>query len=187
MHRSQKRTTSHYPWHQQNLMTWHETWNFPRSLLNCWIHISKRNICWAPGTTYNWHCDREREIRKFFTFQDKSSLVYCNSIARFIKSIFLKYDVTEWRLLIHSCCRSLKAVLLHNGNSFSSIPTRHSVQMKETIAWIICCQILTTRSTNSLSVGIFRWLVGLVLGLPGEYIVHPCFLCLLDSWADDQH
>ena len=29
--------------------------------------------------------------------------------------------------------------------------------------------------------------VGLVLGLQGGYTKYPCFLCLLDSQADDQH
>ena len=30
-------------------------------------------------------------------------------------------------------------------------------------------------------------MVGLVLGLQGRYTKYPCFLCLWDSWADDQH
>ena len=42
----------------------------------------------------------------------------------------LKYDAVEWRLFIDSSNKSLKAILLHNGNSFSSILTGHSVQMK---------------------------------------------------------
>ena len=46
MHASQKRMTYQYPWHKQNSTTWHETWTFQRNLLSCWVHISKRNICW---------------------------------------------------------------------------------------------------------------------------------------------
>ena len=65
-------------------------------------------------------------------FQDKSSLVYCNNTAGLIKSMDLEYDAMAWRLFIDSSNRSLKAVLQHNGNSFSSIPIEHSVQMKET-------------------------------------------------------
>ena len=65
-------------------------------------------------------------------FQDKSSLVYCINIAGLIKSMGLEYDATGWRLFIDSSSRSLKAVILHNVNNFSSIPIGHSIQMKET-------------------------------------------------------
>ena len=44
----------------------------------------------------------------------------------------LEYDDTEWRLFIDSSSKSLKLVLLHNRNSFSTIPIKQSVQMKET-------------------------------------------------------
>ena len=37
----------------------------------------------------------------------------------------------EWRLFVDSSNRSPKAVLLNNGNKFSSIPVGHSVEMKE--------------------------------------------------------
>ena len=71
-------------------------------------------------------------IKIVFTFQDKSSLVYCNIISGLINSVVLKYDATEWRLLIESFSRSLKAVLLHNGKSLLSFFIGNSVQMKET-------------------------------------------------------
>ena len=41
------------------------------------------------------------------------------------------YDPTEWRLFIDSSSRSLKAVLLFNGNKISSVPVGYSVQMTE--------------------------------------------------------
>ena len=104
-----------------------------------------------------------------------------------MKSMGLDYVATEWRLFIDSSTRSLKAVVLHNGNIYSSIPIGHSVQIKETRdnmdqllsalnyhdhGWLIC---------GDLKV------VGLVLGLQGGYTKYPCFLCLWDSRADDQH
>ena len=39
----------------------------------------------APGTTFYWYQDPERELKPFFTFQNKTSLVYCNNIAGLIK------------------------------------------------------------------------------------------------------
>ena len=38
---------------------------------------------------------------------------------------------TKWRLFIDSSTKSLKAVLLHNGNIYSSISLAYSLQMKE--------------------------------------------------------
>ena len=113
-------------------------------------------------------------------------MVYCNNIDGLIKSIGLEYDAMEWRIFIDSSCRSLKAVLLYNENNFSSIPIGQSVQMKKTHdgmdyllsafnyqeqKWLIC----------DLKV------VGLVLKLQSGYTKHPCFLCLWDIQADDQH
>lgn len=43
----------------------------------------------------------------------------------------LKEYKPEWRLFIDSCKRSLKCVLLHNGNKFASIPIAHSTKLKE--------------------------------------------------------
>ena len=81
----------------------------------------KRKPLLAPSTTFYWYQGRKRKLKQFFTFQDKSSLVYSNNIAGLIKSKGFEYDATEWRLFTDSSSRSLKAVLLHDGNSFSSI------------------------------------------------------------------
>ncbi|GBP53241.1 hypothetical protein EVAR_88125_1 [Eumeta japonica] len=48
-----------------------------------------------------------------------------------MKCFEIEYDSTEWRLFIDSSKTSLKAVLLHNGNVFASLPVAHSVHMKE--------------------------------------------------------
>ena len=139
--------------------------------------LREKNLL-APETTFYWYREREWEFRQFFTTQRDLSLVYCNNIADLMKSMGHDYINTEWRLFIDSSSRSLKAVLLHNGNKYSSIPIGYSVQMKETHdsmdqllsalnyhdhGWLIC---------GDLKV------VGLVLGLQGGYTKYPCFLCL---------
>ena len=43
----------------------------------------------------------------------------------------LQYESGEWRLFIDSSKRSLKCVLLHNGNKYGSIPIGHSTRIKE--------------------------------------------------------
>ncbi|GBM97385.1 hypothetical protein AVEN_105096-1 [Araneus ventricosus] len=42
-----------------------------------------------------------------------------------------EYDPYEWCLFIDSSETSIKAVLLHNGNSFESLPLGHSVHLDE--------------------------------------------------------
>ena len=97
------------------------------------------------------------------------------------------YVATEWRLFIDSSTRSLKAVVLHNGNKYSSIPIGHSVQMKETHDNMD--QLLSALNYHDhgwLTCGDLK-VVGLVLGLQVGCTKYPCFLRLWDSWADDQH
>jgi hypothetical protein len=40
-------------------------------------------------------------------------------------------NAPEWRLFIDSSKVTLKAVLLHNGNKYPSVPLAHVVNMKE--------------------------------------------------------
>ena len=49
----------------------------------------------APGTTFYWYQEREREFRYLFTFDKASSLVYCYNIAGQIEFFGLKYDAME--------------------------------------------------------------------------------------------
>ena len=59
-------------------------------------------------------------------------MVYCNNIKKLLLEMSLfHYEPEGWRLFIDSLKRSLKCVLLHNGNLFGSIPIRHSVIPKE--------------------------------------------------------
>ena len=62
---------------------------------------------------------------------DHPSLCYCTDMQGLFQEIGIAYSASDWRLFIDSSKRSLKAVLLHNGNVYLSIPISHSVQMKE--------------------------------------------------------
>jgi predicted nucleic acid-binding Zn ribbon protein len=42
------------------------------------------------------------------------------------------YDASVWVLFINRSKRSLKAVLLHDGNNVASIPIAHSIHLNET-------------------------------------------------------
>ena len=46
-------------------------------------HLWEKRLL-APGTTFYWYWEREKEFRYSFTFNQVFSLVYCNNIADLI-------------------------------------------------------------------------------------------------------
>jgi len=48
-----------------------------------------------------------------------------------MQTLNIDHNPLDWRLLIDSSKLSLKALLLHNGNTLPSIPVGHSVHNKE--------------------------------------------------------
>ena len=50
----------------------------------------------------------------------------------FCSSLESQYEPKNWRLFIDSSKRSLKCVLLQNGNKFSSVHIAHSTTLMET-------------------------------------------------------
>jgi hypothetical protein len=72
---------------------------------------------------------RHETFSSFYTVSD--SLCYCHDVRGLFADIGIDHNPEEWRLFIDSSTKSLKAVLLHNGNRFPSIPVAHSVHLKE--------------------------------------------------------
>ena len=73
---------------------------------------------------------RHQEFLRYFA-QEKE-LVYRNDIVELLKHLGVpEYKSEDWRLFIDSSKRSLKCVLLHNGNQFASVPLAHSTTLKE--------------------------------------------------------
>ena len=137
------------------------------------------------GTKITFYRTREKDLLPFFSQEE--DLVFCHEIRGLLEKMSLpKYFQDDWRLFIDSSKRSLKCVLLHNGNKFGSIPIAHSTKMKEeynTIAlileklkyqqhqWVICVDLK---------------MVNFLLGQQAGYTKYPCFLCLWDS-RDKKH
>ena len=90
--------------------------------------LKSRNVL-DSEVTFSWYKHREKEYLPFFTKED--DLVYCVGIKGLIEKLGTTCEPSDWRLFIDSSKRSLKAVLLHNGNTFASIPLAHSIHMKE--------------------------------------------------------
>jgi hypothetical protein len=89
--------------------------------------LREKNLL-ATETSMYWYRGREQEFTSYFS-QD-GELVYCCNIPGLMQKFGVECKVNEWRLFIDSSKRSLKAVFLHNGNSYTSLPIGHSVQLK---------------------------------------------------------
>ena len=75
---------------------------------------------------------RRRHEDYMFYFCQEEDLVYCRDVAGLLAKLGApQYDPRDWRLFIDSCKRSLKCVLLHNGNQFASIPLAYSTTLEE--------------------------------------------------------
>ena len=86
-----------------------------------------------------------------------------------------------------SSSRSLKAVLLHNGNKYPSIPVAHSVHLKEDYNNVKTLLEMLKYATHSWEViGDFK-MVAFLMGLHGGYTKYPCYLCLWDSRDKKAH
>jgi len=84
-------------------------------------------------------------------FTKENNLVYCSDIGNLLKKIGLsEYNPSEWRLFIDSSKRSLKCVLLNNGNKYGSIPIGHSNTMKEAYKAIsLVLEKIITKNINA--------------------------------------
>jgi len=75
------------------------------------------------------YCKRYEDLGQFLKME--SSLVACTDIDGLMQTPNINYIPLAWRLFIHSSKLSLKAFLLHNGNTLPSIAVGHSVHNKE--------------------------------------------------------
>ncbi|GFY22855.1 uncharacterized protein TNCV_2181161 [Trichonephila clavipes] len=76
------------------------------------------------GVSFSWYRFREKEFVPFLP--KRGDLVFCNNVPAILEMFKLMYEPEEWRLFMDSSKRSLKAVLLHNGNRYASVPVGHS-------------------------------------------------------------
>lgn len=145
----------------------------------------KEKNCLAPGTRITFYRDRDIQFRKYFT--DVENLVYCNNIEGLINEYNISYEANNWRLFIDSSTRSLKAVLLHNGNQYAPLPVGHSVALNEeyhNLRFLL----------EKLDYDKHKWqicgdlkIMTILLGQQSGFTKYPCFICEWDSRARDEH
>ena len=108
-------------------------------------------------------------------------LVACIDIDGLMQTLNISYIPLDWRLFIHSSKLSLKAVLLHNGNTLPSIPVGHSVRNKKSYENM---KILM----EAINYDKFKWqisgdlkVIALLLGLQQGFTKYCFFICEWDS------
>lgn len=147
--------------------------------------LNQKNVL-GPNTYISFYRKREEEFLKYFTSKD--DLVYCCDIPGLIKYLGAeKYDSNEWRLFIDSSKRSLKCVLLHNGNLYGSIPIGHSTKLKEKYEHIEKVLSLINYNEHQWIICVDLKMVNFLLGQQGGYTKYPCFLCFWDSRDKENH
>ncbi|GFX46375.1 uncharacterized protein TNCV_238371 [Trichonephila clavipes] len=135
--------------------------------------------------SFSWYRFREKEFVPFFT--QEGDLVFCNNVPAILEMFKIMYEPKDWRLFTDSSKRGLKAVLLHNGNRYASVPVGHSVHLKE-------CYENLEFILNKLSYSDHKWticgdlkVISMLLGQQSGYTKFPCFLCEWDSRDRKQH
>jgi len=68
---------------------------------------------------------RHEDLVQFFKME--RGLVNCTDIEGLMHTLSINHNPLDWRLFIDSSNLSLKAVLLHSGNTLPSIPVGHSM------------------------------------------------------------
>lgn len=161
------------------------------------LHLSKKSAellasrlkekrCLQPGVTITTYRNRERDILPFFT--EANDIVYCNDISGLLNLMGLPiYQPKDWRLFIDSSKKSLKCVLLHNGNKLASIPIGHSTKLKEDYENVKLVLEKISYYQHKWSVCVDLKMVNFLLGQQSGYTKYPCFLCLWDSRARNEH
>ena len=87
------------------------------------LKLKEKNLL-QPGTLIIFY--RKRHIEFLPYFAQENDIVYCNDVAGLLRQLGVQqYNPQDWRLFIDSFKKSLKCVLLHNGNLYGSVPLGH--------------------------------------------------------------
>lgn len=131
---------------------------------------------------------RKREELFLPYFSEENKLVFCNDIPGLLGQLGISsYDPGEWRLFLDSSKRSLKCVLLHNGNVYGAVPVGHSTVLKERHDDITTVMGLLRYHEHNWIICVDLKMVSFLLGQQKGYTKFPCYLCMWDSRAREKH
>ena len=94
-----------------------------------------------------------------------------------MKLVISDYSPSEWRLFIDCSKRSLKCVLLHNGNRCKSIPICYSVGVSEDHATIAVVLEKISSRDHQWVICVDLKMRNFLLGQQSRFTEYPCFIC----------
>ena len=104
-----------------------------------------------------------------------------------MQTLNINHKPLDWRLFTDSCKLSLKAVLLHNGNTLSSNHVGYSVRNNDSY---VNMKVLM----EAINYYKFKWqicgdlkVITLLFGLQQGFTKYCCFICEWDSRARSLH
>ena len=116
----------------------------------------------------SYHRKRNFGLKEYFSVD--GPLYFCHAIPGLFSSIDQPYNTSDWRFFIDSSQRSLKAVLLHNGNIWPSIPIAHLVHFKKTYENMkTLMEAIRYESQNRFISGGFK-VIGMLMGMQPGFI-----------------
>ncbi|CAB3235597.1 unnamed protein product [Arctia plantaginis] len=140
----------------------------------------------APNTKVTIYRTREKDLLKYFS--QENDLVFCQDIKALLNNMGLQqYNPHDWRIFIDSSQRSLKCVLLHNGNKFGSIPIAYSRTFKEAYGNISSVIEKIKYHEHNWQICVDFKMVTFLLGQQSGFTKYPCFICLWDSRDREHH
>ena len=101
--------------------------------------------------------------------------------------MYQSYEDSDWRLFLDSSSKSMKAVLLHNGNLKPSVLLAHSVHLKELYDNLKIILETINYDKHLWKISADLKVIGMLRGMLGGFTKYYCFLCLCDSRATDEH
>ena len=129
---------------------------------------------------------RQRSQNLISHFSTDGQLWYCFDVFALFQSIGMIHDQTNWRLFIDSSKKNIKAVLLHNGNRYPSVPVAYSTTLKETYNLQLIFDKLNYHS-HLWNVCADLKVMALLRGLQHGYNKYCFFLCLWDFGDRNNH
>lgn len=135
-------------------------------------------------TTYLRH-DKTFEnmyAEKVYNWDDTTyKIVYCSNLEGLFEKFNTHHNPDEWRLFIDGSTKSLKALLLHNGNLLPSIPVAYSRKLPEKYENMEeILDLIKYREYNWKVILDFK-LINIISGMGPAQSKFPCFLCLWDK------
>ncbi|XP_063219615.1 uncharacterized protein LOC134529442 [Bacillus rossius redtenbacheri] len=128
---------------------------------------------------------QEQIFVKFFS--EDRHFVYCHDIKGLLSLLgFTSYSSTERHLFLDSSKRSLKCVILHNGNIYGAVSIGHSVHVREEYNDVKSMISLLNYHDHNWIICVDLKMVNFLLGQQKGFTKYPCYLCMWDSRAQEK-